>query len=205
MSSTKQGDGTAPNSSVSGAKAALVAPPVMSPRLLKRLGEAAMGTGRKYGEQYWICRYVPDVETKKYGIDGPFHTWDEAQDAIGDRLGFGVFGPYEPGEYEGLISMVHPSAEVVAVLVYLEGVVEPIEIDASTFDALFWSPAAIEKFVFPYYCGAEGLDYTIQVRDDYVALNAYLMAHSDDTEYSLWGGSRGEGFVPTLEPLTSSR
>jgi hypothetical protein len=178
---------------------------IMSPRLLKRLGEASMGTRRDFGEQWWICRYEPDPETRKYGIDGPYHTEGEALAAIGDRQGFGAFGPYEPGEHEGLGSMVNPSAQVVAVHVYIEGVQEPIDIPVDTFDALFWAPAPIEKFVFPYYCGAEGLDYTIQVRNDYVDLNAYLMAHSDDTEYSLWGGSRGHEFLPALTPLRSSR
>lgn len=203
--STKTGNGTGTSRHGATSQGGAGGGRIMSPRLLKRLGEASMGTRREFGQQWWICRYEPDPETKKYGIDGPYHTEDEALAAIGDRQGFGAFGPYEPGEHEGLGSMVKPSARVVAVHVYIEGVQEPIDIPVDTFDALFWAPAPIEKFVFPYYCGAEGLDYTIQVRNDYVDMNAYLMAHSDDTEYSLWGGSRGHGFIPGLKPLQSSR
>lgn len=176
----------------------------MSPRLLKRLGEAAMGWPRSYGEQYWICRYKRDPQTRSYDIDGAFHTETEAIDAIAGREGFGVFGPYTPELGEELRPNLPSSLNVEKVYVKVEGVADLIEVD-ERFDALFWSPAAIEKFVFPYYCGAEGLDYTVRVRDEYVNRDAYLMAHSDDTEYTLWGASKRQGQAPRLEPLKSSR
>lgn len=178
--------------------------PVMSPRLLKRLGEAAMGTPREFGEQYWICRYVRDTDTKSYDIKGPFHNRTEAKDAIKGGDGFGIFGPYEPAEDEGSGPLPEPSGRVTTIHVYVEGRADPIEIDQK-FDALFWSYSAIEKFVYPYYCGAEGLDYTLKVYQEYTTQRAFLMAHSDDTEYTLWGAVRGAGLVPMLQPLNSSR
>lgn len=159
-------------------------PPVMSPRLLKRLAEASRGPFGP-GEQYWVCRFEPDATTRKFDIDGPFPD-KAAADAVrgGKGPGFGVFGPFqrEPKQPTGLSQ---PPVEILSITVKVKDH-DDIEVDPKEFDALFWGAPAVEKFVLPYYATTADLDYAVTVRNDYESGRAFLLAHSNDTEHTVY-------------------
>jgi hypothetical protein len=164
----------------------------MPPQLLKRLAEAALGPFRDK-EQFWVCRFEPDNKTHSYDIDGPF-TKEQAEDKLKEVTatvgkGFGVFGPYQraPGD-PVRIFLQDPPAEILEIKIKVKikendkEIMKELDINPKDFDALFWGPPAVEKFVLPYYAAVSGLDYAIKVRTDYLEGKAYLMAHSGDTE-----------------------
>jgi hypothetical protein len=159
-------------------------PPVMSPRLLKRLAEASRGPFGP-GEQYWVCRFEPDTGTRKFDIDGPFPDKAAAEAAlIGMGPGFGVFGPFrrEPNAFRPL---EQPPVEILSITVKVKDQ-DDIEVDPKEFDALFWGAPAVEKFVLPYYATTADLDYAVTVRNDYESGRAFLLAHSNDTEHTVY-------------------
>jgi hypothetical protein len=172
----------------------------MPPQLLKRLAEAALGPHGP-DEQFWVCRFEPDAETHRYDIKGPFPTKTAADaklaqvtaSAAGAR--FGVFGPYQRAATDPVtIFLKDPAAEILKITVEVKikdkqkhtEEIKVVDIPPKAFDALFWGPPAVEKFVLPYYTGASGIDYAVQVRNDYIDGKAYLLAHSGDTEQKVF-------------------
>lgn len=159
-------------------------PPVMSPRLLKRLAEAARGPFGT-GDQYWVCRFEPDATTRKFDIDGPFPDKAAAEAALnGKGSGFGVFGPFrrEPKQTQGVNQT---PVEILSITVKVKGH-EDIDVDPKEFDALFWGAPAVEKFVLPYYASSADLAYAETVRKEYEDGRAFLLAHSNDTEHTVY-------------------
>jgi hypothetical protein len=175
-------------------------PRPMSPRLLRRLAQAALGSPERKG-QWWVCRYEPDPQTGEYDIEGPMDQ-SEAQERLGsmDSELFGVFGPYEltPGE-----GGVKPQSIVVRRITVESVGAEPLVIEAAPYDAIFWSSAAVEKFLLPYYTLSSGIEYAGRVDQAWRDPQTYLLVHSDDTEYTAHKAQvTSTGPAPALLPIT---
>ena len=165
-------------------------PPVMSPQLLRRLAEASRGP-HGGGEQWWVCRFEADPETYSFDLDGPFPTQDAANEMLSGREGYGVFGPYRHSA-DGEFGVRESPVKIERIRVKISGREEEMEIDPTKFDALFWGAPAVEKFVLPYYTSASGLDYALRVREEFERGNAYLIAHSGDTEHKVFTPKEGK-------------
>jgi hypothetical protein len=160
-------------------------PRTISPRLLKRLAEASIGCAED-GQLWWVARYSPDPDTKRYGIDGPFPTEEAARRNLPDDAAFGVFGPFELTADERKKLKARPPVSIASITVTTtDG--NSVEVEIDRYDAIFWGSAAVEKFVLPYYASASGLEYAGKVADDWFDEKVYLLAHSDDTEYQAHG------------------
>ncbi len=57
----------------------------------------------------------------------------------------------------------------------------PIENFFERYDALFWSEAAIGKFVLPYYIGFNPPEFVARIRNAFNREDVYAMAHPVDT------------------------
>lgn len=155
-------------------------PPVMSPRLLRRLAEASKGPHGS-GEQFWVCRFEPEPTTQKFDLKGPFRTKQEADAVLaGKGPDFGVFGPFQ--HTKGQSAVAQAPVEILSITVKVKGEGD-IEVDPRQFDALFWGAPAVEKFVLPYYASSADLDYAMTVRQEYESGRAFLLAHSGDSEH----------------------
>lgn len=160
-------------------------PRTISPRLLKRLAEASIGCAED-GQLWWVARYSPDPDNKRYGIDGPFPTEEAARRKLPNDAAFGVFGPFElTADERGRLKPPPPVSVASITVTTTDG--KSATVDINNYDALFWGSAAVEKFVLPYYASASGLEYARQVEDDWFDEKVYLLAHSDDTEYQAYG------------------
>lgn len=179
----------------------VTSPRPMSPRLLRRLAQAALGSPERKG-QWWVCRYEADPQTGKYDIHGPM---DEAAAQAKlkslDAEQFGLFGPYEltPNERAPL----KPQAAVVRRVTVESDGAAPLVIEADQYDAIFWSSAAVEKFLLPYYTLSSGIDYAARVGQAWQDPQTYLLVHSDDTEYTAHKAQVTPPTPkPTLQPIT---
>ncbi len=174
--------------------------PAMSPRLLRRLSEAALGHPVK-GEQWWVSRIERDPKTLRYHPDGPHPTREKAEKALKGRSGFGVFGPYELTASEMAAAKKPPPVRIKSITVETtDGQV--LYVDVEQFDAIFWRSPSVEKFVLPYYTSSSGVDYAARVNKDWFGNTVYMLAHSDDTEYNVYAAKRTpDGIVQPLAPI----
>jgi hypothetical protein len=81
-----------------------------------------------------------------------------------------------------------PDEEVVSVSVTVKsrnGNLRTIAIDARENDALVWSLAAADKFIFPYYSLVSGVDTAARIRQDFIESGASVMV-GPHKKYSLW-------------------
>jgi len=54
----------------------------------------------------------------------------------------------------------------------------------------------VEKFVLPYYATSADLDYAARVRGEYEDGRAFLLAHSNDTEHTVFAPKKKPGTDP---------
>lgn len=167
----------------------------ISPRLLKRIAEAALGDiGNK--NRWWVASFQP-VADDEYDIDG-FPTRKEAEDYWKGRNSHGIFGPYERDKSDPGVVVQEHRVQRLSIEVIGEG---KVPLDGSQFDALFWGIPALEKFVLPYYTSASGLDYALKVREKYISKQAYMLAHSGDTEHKIFSVEKTEPNKFTVAPI----
>jgi hypothetical protein len=158
-----------------------------SPVLLKRLGEAVDGhrTGRPV--------YVVASYDFPHPVTGVFERQRDARTQA-DSAGrsFDVFGPYQtvrdPGEFaafimrcvhDGRTSMYGPPYcpnRIIVPLADVESIMLSVRVRDSTIsvalpretDAVFFTLAAIDKFVVPYYTRIVGVDSAAEMRQNIV-------------------------------------
>ncbi|HYW05677.1 MAG TPA: hypothetical protein VE913_01905 [Longimicrobium sp.] len=122
-----------------------------SSTLLSRLAEAVDGH-RKGKAVVYVAEFLYDKK-KGHKLHGPFPNCEDAREFRATELSdpegnhHGIFGPFytlNGGESS------HPRVRVEMVVVHLtDG--NTIELSPDDADAVFWSRAAVEKFVIPYY------------------------------------------------------
>lgn len=137
--------------------------------LLRRLGEAAAGFSG--GELWFVGSFEPDA-LESYEVMGPFASSAEASAAMPGDSRFGVCGPYVGGTLTMLGSVREPIATVT-----VRTPSESIELDATEYDCAFWGPAAIDKFVLPYYASSSGLLLASDVKRRCADPAALFLAH----------------------------
>lgn len=179
---------------VSGASAATVAQPkqpALSAAMLRRLAEAA--DGYRTGQETWIVM----AKNEPYEVMGGFTDPKEAERVRGDTSRNGVHGPYvTPRDYDRAIVFVprphfpptRYGRDSLWMLPERPWRVEDVDSMVITafhhsgprwrvasrgleVDALFFTLAAQDKFVFPYYATVSGLATARAMRDslgDYV-------------------------------------
>ena len=184
----------------------------VTPTLTSQLAQAASGFVspqgfRGFQSVYFVASYAPVFNDEEgqddYGLHGPFTTETEAnqsQQQLGD--GYAVFGPFSimPNEFTGppataAQSIVGPiSLTPQAVLlggpplppINISG---PIDLPAGTeqqpqeYDALFFSQAAVLKFVIPYYTGIYGPGFAADIQDQLAQASVALLGHLPWSEY----------------------
>lgn len=104
------------------------------------------------------------------------------REAKGGGEKFGVFGPYVTEPLPAADARPGPEVLDVTVRVRLaDGSTRTRVLGGSEFDSIFWTRSAVDKFVIPYYAGAQGLPYANQVSEDFSAEDVYMLAHMPDT------------------------
>ena len=154
--------------------------------LAKRLGEAA--DGYRTGQPVWFAAAM----AYPHDIKGAFPSLEAVRAAVRDSLpGYGVFGPYvTPLDFDRatvLVGLKHFRPTIYAqdslqpwmpdIPLPLDSIdritltVHPttraaytLDFDPKEVDALFFTLAAADKFVMPYYTGVLGVDYAARMR-----------------------------------------
>ena len=184
-------------------------------RLLRRLGNASLGFPD--GKSYWFLHLREPDDDGEYDVHDPFDSCDAASKALPGLKAKGkdpslyvVSGPFYSTEDDAsLLRAVtaRPASGKVAVangrvdtpleavvLVFKDGR-DPITLDATEYDALFWGRSSVHKFAVPYYVGAMGIRYGVRVHERFRGKKldgtltsdplAYALVHEPETEYSL--------------------
>lgn len=157
-----------------------------SSTLLSRLAEAVDGN-RKGKAVVFVAEYWYHPKEKGHEVHGPFETCKEAakfrEDELKDEKGmkYGIFGPFwTRWSPSGSTSSRKGSPVVEKVVVHLTGG-QTIDLDPKDVDAVFWSPAAVEKFVIPYYVGIGTVQEGVTILD---ALNSgVVLVHRPGSEW----------------------
>ncbi|HEU0013629.1 MAG TPA: hypothetical protein VFQ45_08080 [Longimicrobium sp.] len=121
-----------------------------SSTLLARLAEAVDGHRKGKGVCF-VGRYWYDAADDGHRLYGPFDNCRDAQkfwdDNELDPEEYGIFGPYYTKEL-----VDPPGGEVREVVIRFKNPnKKEIVLNGDTHDAVFWKPAAVEKFALPYY------------------------------------------------------
>lgn len=184
----------------------------ISPTLTAQLAQAASGFVspqgfRGFQSVYFVASYAPVFNDQEgqddYGIYGPFTTEteaDQSQQQLGD--GYAVFGPFSimPNEFTG--PPPAPTQPIVGSIrltprslllggpalqpIDLSG---PVDLPAGTerqpqeYDALFFSQAAVQKFVIPYYTSLYGPEFAVEIQDQLAQASIALLGHLPWSEY----------------------
>ena len=153
--------------------------------LLRRLGEAADGV--RTGTPVWFVVQKAHDPKKGHDIIGYFKSAAEACEKEAVRLISGeylIFGPYvTPWDPD-----YHPNQLVKKVVLYLENAdgtaAPPVCLDGATYDCVFWSLSAVDKFVVPYYTSHDAVEVGMEVRTQFKNPNAYSLIHIPGSEYA---------------------
>jgi len=135
--------------------------------LLARLAEAVDGN-RKGAPVVYVAEYWYRPSGKGHEVHGPFENCQEAiqfrADILGDPDGkqYGVFGPYWTKLAQSGTVARRAGTVVKQVVVHLSDG-QTISLDPTDVDAVFWSPAAIDKFVLPYYAGIGSVEEAAEI------------------------------------------
>jgi hypothetical protein len=133
-----------------------------SSTLLSRLAEAVDGN-RKAAPVVYIAEHFYHPLQKGHEVHGPFDNCEKARKVRAedfkdpDGKKYGIFGPFWTAKATpGTISKDGKGPRVQKVVVHLDNR-RTITLMPDDADAVFWSRAAIEKFVIPYYVGIGSL------------------------------------------------
>ena len=194
---------------------------VIAPTLVARLAEAASGFVSQLGFEefqwvFFVASYVPvpneDEGQPDYAIYGPYATEDKAntiQQGLGD--GYSVFGPFSvmPNEFSGpLPAVTQPvvgpiSLTPVSLLSGVPGgqpinILGPVDFPAGPeqqpqeYDALFFTQAAVQKFVVPYYTGLYGPGFAGVIEEQFAGAAVGVLGHLPWSEYQTGDGLRND-------------
>jgi hypothetical protein len=169
----------------------------MSLELARALAEAADGLAVNEEEFFVVARYEPitDQFAGGFAVSGPYPDFaavkDPARSEVCARTA-GFFGPFK--------IKPRPANGRVVGQVDLH-ILDPSEVFTFPMrpDALFFTPAAVEKFALPFYERIFGPEFGAKVRDDFATVDIQVMAHYPWSEYS--DGTR----VPVVPVFLSAR
>lgn len=156
----------------------------VSAALARRLAEAADGF-RSGKPVYLVADRGDPARVQAFEGEGAREAAERARrewEARGDGARPGVFGPYltEPDPTPG--GRAGPEVLEVTVRVRLpDGTTRTETLDGAEVDALFWTRSAVEKFVLPYYAGAQGLERAARVAAEFSGEGVYALAHLPDS------------------------
>jgi hypothetical protein len=133
-----------------------------SSTLLSRLAEAVDGN-RNAEPVVYIAEHFYHPLEKGHEVHGPFKDCETActvrKEEFKDPEGkkYGIFGPFWTSKAtSGTIAKDGKGPRVKKVVVHLDNR-QTITLKPDDADAVFWSRAAVEKFVIPYYVGIGSL------------------------------------------------
>ena len=134
----------------------------LSAPLLRRLAEAA--DGYRTGKAVYVVASV----RAPYTVRGVFEADSQATiEARKAGPSYSVFGPYVTPRDE----FKEAPAEILDITVKIQTAKGPVSVTVNPkeYDAMFWSVAAVDKFLVPYYAGVAGANRAVQVRAGYLA------------------------------------
>lgn len=157
--------------------------PPLSASLLRRLGEAADGY-RTGSPVFIVAAYEAPHECQVFAGE------DAAREYLASKPHglVGLFGPYVTPKQAQThahtlsgVTDVGPASqeEVLSIEVKLRraGVERTVTIDPNVTDALFFSDAAREKFVCPYYTRLYGPEYAVAMKQQLVMSGRAMSGH----------------------------
>jgi hypothetical protein len=164
----------------------------ISAKLARRLAAAA--DGYRDGKVVWFtASYTPlDGDNgNNFGISEAIPGTGTTAPDLPIPPGYGLFGPFlttandRPKKTEILrITVALPDREVV--------------IDASKYDAMFWSSSSVDKFAVPHYATVLDLKMAATLQQDFGQENVYLVLHGPNTEYKLQAVPAQDGPIKIL-------
>ncbi|HET6763141.1 MAG TPA: hypothetical protein VFH27_05695 [Longimicrobiaceae bacterium] len=152
----------------------------LSAFLVRRLAEAADGTR---GDQvFCTARLTPDA---KFDYEVKTHTTlieaeTEQNNAATRNVTLDIFGPFETQASKG--PEIGTSA-IKSIVVTLDND-HQVNVSPTTYDSLFWTVSAVDKFVIPYYA-REGLGRAGVVRSLFDKEGMVCLEHGPNTEPSV--------------------
>lgn len=153
----------------------------ISAALARRLAEAADGF-RSGKPVYLVADYDAPARVLSFEGEGAEAAAEKAKREAAGGARLGVFGPFLTEPDAGPGGAARPEVLDVTVRVRLaDGTTRTETIAGSEADALFWTRAAVDKFVVPYYAGALGLEHAGEVSAGYDGEGVYALAHLPDT------------------------
>lgn len=144
----------------------------LSASLLKRLGEAA--DGYRDGREIWCVaatKFPHDLEV--------FFTKTEAEDFRKSiKKTHEIFGPYKTGSG---IHKVVDGKKITEIIVKIKDneTIKEITINPEEYDCIFWSEAAVDKFVFPYYARLFDVEYAAKMKKATLAKGGIVLCGHD--------------------------
>src|SRR5690349_6369503 len=123
----------------------------ISASMLKRVAEAA--DGYRSGEEVWVVAehaFPHDAEVFKREADAKIYL----SKASNLRQ---IFGPFVSGNSHSQFGE-RPEVSAIVGTVTEGGKSKQVQIHPKACDSIFWSAAAFDKFVFPYYASLYGVD-----------------------------------------------
>ncbi|HEX2191486.1 MAG TPA: hypothetical protein VHG51_21420 [Longimicrobiaceae bacterium] len=158
----------------------------ISAAMARRLAEAADGF-RSGKPVYLVVDYEDPERVRSFEGEGAREAAERARregEAAGEGSRLGVFGPFlTEGDPPGAAG-----AEVLDVTIRVrlpDGSTRTETFGGTEVDALFWSRAAVDKFVVPYYAAARGLEHAARLADAFAGEDAYVLAHLPDSDTRL--------------------
>lgn len=163
--------------------------------LARALAEAATGFPNS-GDIYFVASYtrVPADQGSPYDVNGPFTDeltalakaaeLDVVEWLNGQKFSYGVFGPFSTVVPE--LITVPGQPQVGTITVTEAGTTSDgftID-DASKYDSMFYSAAAVEKFAVPYYSRVYGSAVGQEVLRNFQQPDVMVMVHMPWTEYA---------------------
>jgi hypothetical protein len=151
----------------------------VSAKLARRLAAAA--DGYRDGREVWFTASF----TPKDGQNG--NNFDISEAIPGDGTsapdvtlsdGYGLFGPFLTEE-----SGDPKRTPIASIVLRLPG--GDVEIDASKYDAMFWSSSSLDKFAVPHYATVLDLSMAAKLQREFSEPSVYLVLHGPNTEYDL--------------------
>ena len=167
----------------------------MRASLVSRLAEAADGI--RTGNDIWfIARPDPHPDTR-HEVKGHFNT---EQDAITAKTAHGsnfeVYGPFhtpKDPDYDR-------TETIEKVVLHMKplggGATRELCLSGQDYDAVFWSMAAVDKFVVPYYVSMADLDEAARLRKDFGTVTTVALIHLPGSAYT---NSAGECIDPRTQ------
>jgi len=168
----------------------------VSATMLKVLGEAADGA-RTAQPVFFVADY-----RFPHQVVGPFDSLAQAQRVQTDSgTNFGIFGPYttrkDPAPSGG--------SRIIGITITVARGAhrDTLTVDPQKVDALFFSAAAIDKFVIPYYGRTYGSEYAQKLRTRLAPLGI-ILCHIKPSYICMPAAHGGLELIQVMQPTTTT-